>query len=115
MADNTGIGIFGSSSNPGASSNSSTSFSGSTGGGNSIWNSIFSNLGNILVGTSTVITAAKTDPNQQAAANQSFLERLFAMQNAGNAVNNRIPSWVWVVGLLLVVFMIIMLVAKNRK
>ncbi len=79
-----------------ATNSTSGSANGNTSTGNgSIWDSLFSNLGGILVGTGGLVQAIKTDPNTQAQAQSNAFAAMLGlqMQNGQYRPNNTI----WIV------------------
>lgn len=84
---------------------------GSTGNsGQSVWYSVFGNLGDIFAGAGSLVTSLKADPNKiaeyqaQASANnwQSMLG-ISSLNNGGNRNN----TMLWVVGILLLVGLVL--------
>lgn len=111
------VGLSGSSSNPTGTTTFNTgaqpftNTAGSTGNsGQSVWNSVFGNLGGIFAGAGSLVTSLKADPNRiaeyQAQASANNWQNMIGLNSlsGGNKNNN---TALWVIGIVLLVAVVL--------
>jgi len=90
------------------SSNSSDTTGGKS--GSSIWDSLFSNLGGILIGTGGLVTAIKADPNQIAAAQAQQPIYIPGLGNTGMS-----GSTLLIIGIVILVLVAVVIMAMRKN